>query len=237
MNKVMILGTFHFGSTDDIKQSNNKAAKNDEAIEDFVSRLSEYNPTKICVEWEKTEQRILDGRFRDYNRTKKPATHNEIDKIALPLASRVGLDKINAIDWMERGAAKIGCGDAYDYIVEKEPELHKILDKYDPVAPDYINNSLREAYLFYNSSEYCESQRAYYTNFARSGTNDNYHGMQWLIWWYQRNLNIFSNIMDIIKDSKDERVFVLIGAAHKGILEELFKDSKAVEIVNVEKYI
>ena len=73
-------------------------------------------------------------------------------------------------------------------------------------------------------------------NYARVGTED-YYGNGWLIWWYQRNLNIFTNTAALADSENDERILLIIGAAHKGILEQFFQNSLTFEVVDSLSYL
>ena len=75
---------------------------------------------------------------------------------------------------------------------------------------------------FVRANQDCEHTLAYYMNYARVGTED-YYGNGWLIWWYQRNLNIFTNTAALADSEDEERILLIIGAAHKGILEQFFQ--------------
>ena len=47
----MVVGTFHFQGRNEILE-----AKNQESIAKLIGVLSEYNPTKIVLEWEPSKQ-------------------------------------------------------------------------------------------------------------------------------------------------------------------------------------
>jgi len=71
---------------------------------------------------------------------------------------------------------------------------------------------------------------------ARIGINDGYKGMGWLIWWYQRNLIILAHLSQMIEDSND-RIFLLIGAGHVGILTNFLNESGLFEVVDPLDYL
>lgn len=98
--------------------------------------------------------------------------------------------------------------------------------------------TITDAYRSINSEEYDKNSKALYVNYARVGVKDDYYGMGWLIWWYQRNLIIFANLTELAsKGEEEERILLLIGAAHKGILTELLSDSALFEVVNTLEYL
>ncbi len=97
-----------------------------------------------------------------------------------------------------------------------------------------LNNGIIANYKMLNSKKVADDTKAYYINYARIGVND-YYGMGWLIWWYQRNMNIFANISDALEDG--DRAILIIGAAHKGLLEEFCEDSKSISLVDPLSYL
>ena len=234
MKKIMILGTFHMESKADLINTENTEMLHQtqfqEELEKIVDKLVEYKPTKIFVEIEKTEQQSLDRAYEAYLADKVKST-GEVYQIAFRLAKKTGT-KVYAIDWMERGAAIRPMSDVFDYM-NQEPAIKKEIEQYNPCKIS-LDRSITENLRILNSKEETEKSKAYYTNYARLGVSE-YYGMGWLIWWYQRNLNIFANISDLLE--VDDRGLLLIGAAHKGILEEIFQDSKSVEITDSLKYI
>lgn len=234
MKKLMILGTFHMESkADRINTENTEMLHQTQFQEEFekiADKLAEYKPTKIFVEIEKTEQPSLDRAYEAYQADKVDST-GELYQIAFRLAKKTGT-KVYAIDWMERGAAIRPMSDVFDYM-EQEPAIKKEIEQYNPCEVS-LDRSITENLRILNSKEETEKSKAYYTNYARLGVSE-YFGMGWLIWWYQRNLNIFANISDLLE--AEDRGLLLIGAAHKGILEGIFQDSKSVEIIDSLKYL
>ena len=103
-------------------------------------------------------------------------------------------------------------------------------------AIDLEKETVSEVFLRLNSQVSAQNSLAYYMNYARIGSEE-YYGNGWLIWWHQRNLNIFTNTAALTEGKKEERILLLIGAAHKGILEQFFENSKAFDVVNTLSYL
>ncbi len=232
MKKIMILGTFHMVSEEDIeKVSDKERLENmDEEFEKLIAAISGYAPNKVFVEYERDFQERLDKAFENFKKN-GGRSMNEVVKIAFPVAQRCD-SKVLAVDWMEQGAAIRPCSDVIDAL-DTEPELKTLVDSFRTPVTD-LSKGLLENFRILNSKKEVERSKAFYVNLARLGVKD-YYGMGWLIWWYQRNLNIFANIASNLKDG--DRALLLIGAAHKGILEEMLKDSKDFEIESTEGYL
>ena len=237
MNKIMILGTFHMQAKNDRVnfQGTDKICEYEAEITQLVDALAEFKPTRIAVEYCKSEQASLDGEYSEYleNGSTSP---NEIDQIAFRLAKNLGHEKVYAIDWMERGAAERPCGDVQEYAHRNQPELASEIDALSDIPVDLEKETMKEVFLRINSRESAQKSLAHYMNFARIGSEE-YYGNGWLIWWYQRNLNIFTNTAALADNKNEERVLLLIGAAHKGILEQFFQNSMAFEVVNASEYL
>ena len=237
MNKIMVLGTFHMEAKNDVNnfQQTDKILEHENEIIRIVEALSQFKPTKIAVECEKTYQAALDEAYESYLLSGSNSL-DEKSQIAFRLAKLAGLEKVNAVDWMERGAAEHACGDVLAYLRTNQPELAAEINAFAPPVVDLEKETLYEVFQRLNSVEYSRDSLAYYTNYARIGS-EKYYGNGWLIWWYQRNLNIFTNICALSEGSNDERILLLIGAAHKGILDQFFQNSQRFDVVDVSSFV
>ena len=175
MNKIMILGTFHMEAKNDRINFERTDSINEHEAEiiRLVNALAGYKPTKIAVEWCKTEQSSLDATYSDYI-TNGSTSPNEISQIAFRLAKKLGQEKVHAIDWMERGAAERPCGDVQEYLHTNQPELALELDKFVEPAVDLEKEAMRDVFLRLNSRESSQNSLAYYMNYARIGSEEYY---------------------------------------------------------------
>ncbi|MCR5585412.1 MAG: hypothetical protein K6F63_08285 [Lachnospiraceae bacterium] len=232
MKEIMVLGTFHMESDADVVNVQNKEMleEMDSEFEKLNGNLAKFKPNKFFVELERDYQADLEKAFEKYKSNGKTA-QNEIFKIAFPVAKACDA-KVIAVDWMEQGAAVRSCGDVMDALWT-EPDLKALVDSFEAANID-LNKGLIENLRLVNSEEETSKSKAFYVNLARLGVKD-YFGMGWLIWWYQRNLNIFANIAANMEEN--DRGIVLIGAAHKGLLEEMFNDSRDFTLEDTAKYL
>lgn len=237
MNKIMILGSFHMKAKNDRVNfcGTDNINKYEADIIEVVNALAEFNPTKIAVEYSKSQQAALDIAYSKYlsDGSQSP---DEIDQIAFRLAKKLGHKNVDAVDWMEMGAVEHGFGEVYEYLHAKQPKLAKEIDALEGPGADLERESLYDIFLRLNSRGSVKNTLAYYMNYARVGTED-YYGNGWLIWWYQRNLNIFANTAALAEDGNEGRILLIIGAAHKGILEQFFQNSMAFDIADASSYL
>jgi len=67
--------------------------------------------------------------------------------------------------------------------------------------------------------------------------NTDYIGAEFIGLFYQRNLNIYSNILNAQLESGAQRVLVIFGQLHIGVLQELFANNPNYEIVSPLEYL
>ncbi|MBQ4085042.1 MAG: hypothetical protein IJC54_00535 [Clostridia bacterium] len=189
------------------------------------------------MEIDRDKSAQIDAEYADYlaGRCKE---ESEVGRLAFPIAKAAGLEKVDCVDWMKLTGAEHSCGEVFERMLTEQPELAKELAQYQARAtqPDLMKESVQEAYRRYNAPEFAKDCLALYVNLARVGVEE-YYGTGWLNWWYRRNLNIFGNLCALADGKRDERVLLLIGGAHKGILEQFVRDSGAFEIENALQYI
>lgn len=241
MNQIMILGTFHMQGSCDVHGEVPEdifSERRQKEIEQIITKIKQYQPTKIAVEIDRKKDNLLNQQYIDYLNQQVELTQNEVHQIAFRLAKQLEHQRIYAVDWMEQGVSISGCGECITYLTEKEPKLHAEISQYEcePVKLDQ-NTTILDVYQRINSVEYEEMTKAYYTNYARIGVDMDYYGLGWLNWWYQRNLIIFANLAELVTQDSNERVLLLIGAAHKGILSQMLADSKVFEVVDTLEYL
>lgn len=207
-------------------------------MQNLIDKLKEFRPTKIALEVERKNQGRINQRYQEYVEGNLQLTENEVHQIGFRLAKQLGHEKVYCVDWMEQGASTKGCGEVCDYLEENESELLTEISSYEnePVMLDE-RTTIIEAYKKMNSTQFEENTKAYYVNYARIGIEDDYYGMGWLTWWYQRNLIIFANLASIVEQNSNERILLLIGAAHKGILAQMLSDSKLFEMADPLEYL
>lgn len=159
-------------------------------------------------------------------------------RLAFPIAKAAGLKTVECVDWMKLTGAEHSCGEVFERMVTTQPALAEELAQYQTraVQPDLTQECVRDAYRRYNAPEFAEDCLALYVNLARVGAEE-YYGTGWLNWWYRRNLNIFANLCALAEGRQDERVLLLIGGAHKGILEQFIQNSRAFVQDDVLRYI
>jgi hypothetical protein len=77
------------------------------------------------------------------------------------------------------------------------------------------------------------------TYIQANGVNkdNHYDGAVMVSKWYERNLKIFSNIQNLVRDKQCQRLFILYGAGHLQILRDLIKADDNLKLVEPCAYL
>ncbi|GMK37349.1 hypothetical protein PCCS19_04020 [Paenibacillus sp. CCS19] len=233
--KLMILGTFHMGPSNDLfshQLQDILTDKRQQEIVEVVERIKRYRPTKLALEVETRNSEIINGQYEQYLAGTCELRVNEIYQVGFRIASELMHRKVYCIDWMEQGASTKGSGDVYEWAKKHQPELFESI--FGWLHHTYSNEgevsyrTILDMYRECNEPFQVKQHHTMYVNMARIGDWDQYIGMEWLIWWYQRNLILFSNLARIV-DSSDDRILLIVGSAHVQIVSQFIEESGLFE--------
>jgi hypothetical protein len=245
--KVLLVGTFHFEYYDldahvtaKDKRVNVREPKRQREMEELVDYIARFKPTAIAVE-SGANTGYLMKRYRKYQQTDTLARADEMDQIGFRLMKRFALDTIHGVD------APALVNDLYDGkdSLLLRPMLDSIYADWDfssddPVSRRYkalytasddyhTDHTLLESFKYHNSTK--AQDRDYGAYLAGDFKLGQYRGADGLaMHWYSRNLRIFRNIQSLPLKPTD-RLVVLYGAGHMGILRHLFECSPEFELV------
>jgi hypothetical protein len=106
--EVLLIGTFHFKNFDpklnlDITQTNDVdvlTTENQKELEEIKKKISQFNPTKIFVEFPYNEQNKLDSLYNAFSPTDyKTVKRDEIYQLAFRVGKNLDLKKIFSCDF------------------------------------------------------------------------------------------------------------------------------------------
>ncbi len=233
--KVLVVGTFHFDypgldehkTTDENRIDVLEEPKKTE-VSELVAYLKLFRPTKIVIEarpnWGAT------NKLRAYKEGEYRNERDERFQLGMRMAKDLQLDTLYSVD------SKSLMLDIY----ENDSTLYRSLtDKIDWDAPDpyydmaenwleYDDRIIKEVNLV-DYFKYMNSREVHNANFGLyltgsistgEGQGANYLSMN----WYNRNVRIFSNIINLTEGDSD-RIMVIIGNGHAAILRQLFDAS------------
>jgi len=238
--KVMVLGTFHMRYTPDLHRvefDNLLSPKRQEEIRKVVNVLKNYNPTKIAFEVVKEEDTLLNKEYHKYLNGLLDLKVDEIHQLGYRTAAELQHKNIYAVDWME-SIGNRAISQVLDWARTEQPKLYNLIDeKYrSKLQLGLEEKSIFELICIYNEEIFIKKQHEMYMQIARIGKGVEYVGIDWVRWWYQRNLTIYSNLAEITNLSSD-RTLLIIGSAHVYLVSQFLKESGLFDVVTLDAYL
>ena len=240
--EVLNFGTFHMGFTNDANTTDfdENDRKNQERVHEVAEKLAEFDPTVIIVEHVPEQNETLQNEYRQYRENPDMTfeSPSEVELLAYELGRLSGTERIYGIDH------KMG----YNYRIGKQidnqidPTLH---DQYydDPFSfyPSIDVNedtlSLQKKLELMNTDEYLNFLIAVNADMlSHAGTEDGFEGADEAAKYYQRNLRMYSNL-NRLELSKDDRVFILMGASHTAFFRDFMRGDPKYKMVDTFDYL
>ena len=103
-------------------------------------------------------------------------------------------------------------------------------------AEEWCKLSILEGYKRVNEAEIVKMLHQFYMEFAMIGKEKDYYAMDWLTWWYKRNLILYTNIRRLITSPQD-RVLLLIGGSHVHLIKQFLEESEVCTVVDANEYL
>ncbi len=249
--EVLNMGIFHFGSSSDANttefdEESEAAQKEVRQIADMMAR---FKPTIICVESVPENQEALNALYKKF--LEDPGTLltdlGETSMLAFEVARLSGIDSIYGID------NHMGYNYSVGDFIERSPDLVNSIDpktylqltnepfndapEMAAMEKDFDNLTLADKLRFMNESKYLDNSiMSNADKLLYVGIGDEFQGADNAAIFYNRNMRIFSNLNRIPMTDED-RVFILMGAAHTAFLREFMQRSPKFEMVNTQDYL
>lgn len=245
---VLLLGTFHFNypglddhKTDKSKEVDVLTEQRQRELKELLDVIMRFKPTKLCVE---TQGAWLWHEYQEYKQG-KPLGRNEYYQLGFNIMDRAGLDTLYAVDarpliyelrygsdsarymsWVDSLYRDWDWGGETDISLRYD-SLYEATDTYE------ASHTLLESFLSMNDDHALDRDFGAYLNgffLLRQ-----YDGADVLsMHWYNRNLRIFRNIKRITT-SPEDRILVIFGAGHMGILKHLFDCDPQYRVVKLDR--
>lgn len=227
--KVLVLGSFHMHEYSGLDSERRQAQ-----IEELVSQIAKFRPTKIGVEMVPEDSEECNQKYKQYKLGAYKLEMNEIYQLGFRLGEMMGHEQIYPTDWM--GESDMEFEEIECWAKENQPEvLNEIFEGF--VYPQLLEyKSIIDYYKELNSPDLISKLHKMYVNIARIGNLNNPIGINWLSWWYKRNLVMFSHLIHLI-ESEDERILFIVGSSHISIVTQFLKESEICEVVPPINYI
>lgn len=231
--KVMVLGTFHMRYTPDIYKvefDDLLSERRQNEIRGVVEKVKIFNPTKLAFEVVKENEEEINEEYRQYLNGDLELKIDEMHQYGFRIASELGHQKVYAVDWM-KSVGNRGIGEVFEWAKTEQPDLYKYIDEKYRSGRDFnlADKSIGTLMKEMNEESSVKREHEMYMTLARIGSEDDYVGIDWLRWWYQRNLIIYSNLARIT-NSPSDRTVLIIGAAHIHLVSQFLKESGMFDV-------
>lgn len=237
---VLNFATFHMAYTPDankVKFDENDKRSKDETFA-VAKMLSEFNPTIICVERTPGETEDLNLDYSNYLKSNDYKTRygGEISLIAYQVGKLSGIVKIYCIDEQETAQYNYNIGNELKNQVDSltsKNYMQSINRDFERSQELSTLNKLKE----YNTKDFQDKLININADILTyNSTKNNFEGADEASKFYRRNLRIFSNLNQIPVKS-NERILIIMGAAHTAFLNEFMERSPKYQLNDVSKYL
>lgn len=228
--KILVLGSEHMSENEEFLSDRRQAE-----IEELVSLVQKFSPTKIAVEVITDENDRLNEQFKQYKLGTYKLVLNEIDQIGFRMAANLQHEQIYAVDWMG-GSDVTDVWEVHGWAKKNQPQLFEEIFGWVPELELTDDKSVLDFYKELNDPVLLNKLHKLYVNMARIGDFGHYVGMEWLTWWYKRNLIMYSNIARLI-DSPEERILFIVGASHCSIVSKFLEEGENCVVVSPQNYL
>ena len=242
---IMILGSTFFTNPRinrfNVRMDDVLAPKRQSEMEQLVSQIKAFAPTKIAVYTDQSFDAELNANYQGYLDGTYELTRNYKDQIGFRLAKQMGHSKLYSIaDWPKHRPIRDKIDDHlmdFDAFAEMHNQEHLLPtvssggqkirrgadgtlwvehEEYEPLIDMYIRM---------NEPESMRVDHQSYLQIARIGLKDQYPGANWVAhWWYAHNLKNFVNLTRIT-EAIDDRILLIVGVGHAYLIQQFLEDS------------
>ncbi|WP_353166324.1 DUF5694 domain-containing protein [Empedobacter brevis] len=239
---VLNVGTFHMGYTPDANTTefdeNNK--ENVRQIHEIAKQIAAFKPTIILVEQNPSRNKMLDQIYQEYLLNPKMSFENptEVQLLAYEVGRLSGTKKIYGINHQEDYMYMLG-----DLLKEQDDSVS--INRYiELLRANELKNGMKKADVkikemlqFYNHPDFLDFAIGMNADMLTTVSFRKYPlGAEQAAKYYHRNLAMFSN-MNNVPITKDDRIFVLMGATHTAFFKDFLRRSPKFKEVNSLDYL
>ncbi|WP_353098016.1 DUF5694 domain-containing protein [Empedobacter brevis] len=239
---VLNVGTFHMGYTPDANTTefdeNNK--ENIRQIHEIAKQIAAFKPTIILVEQNPSRNKMLNQIYQEYLLNPKMSFENptEVQLLAYEVGRLSGTKKIYGINHQEDYMYMLG-----DLLKEQDDSVS--INRYiELLRANELKNGMKKADVkikemlqFYNHPDFLDFAIGMNADMLTTVSFRKYPlGAEQAAKYYHRNLAMFSN-MNNVPITKDDRIFVLMGATHTAFFKDFLRRSPKFKEVNSLDYL
>ena len=211
-------------------------------IEAVVDRLARFRPNHVAVEWNAADQAKLDKRYADYRAGRYTLTADERDQLGLRLAAKLGLPRVDAVDFVGDAPGK---DSDYDFPAwmkshgrgtEWAAFQREAQAEADAVGARQRCTSVGDWLRHYADPETMRRNEVAYYAIARFGDVRDNPGANWVGNWHARNLRIYANLARVAGRPGD-RTAVIFGAGHAPLLRTYASESGTFNVADTRDFL
>lgn len=250
VTEIIILGTLHFNQFHNVN-SNHCDFSDEIRQKEFntvIENLSTFKPDAVLIEREPSQQKAIDSLYQmdnlDFNTL--PNGMSEVYQIGFKLAKANRLKTVYGVDHyqsisqnlFENGENLEVFKDSLNAFQNIGRSITGKFLKGEMNINDFLielnkkENVKMSHRLLFNTPAYVVNGR--FKNEENFNDIDHaYIGAEFISLFYERNLKIYTNILNVTRKSKGNRIILIIGQVHVGVLQELIANNPNFKLIEV----
>lgn len=258
--EILLVGFDHLAQMDNgTPTSNIFSSKKQGEIQKLTQKLAQFSPEMVMVEEEPNEQAQLDSLYALYAKNQLDLSKiengsSELYQVGFRLAKQLDLHGVTGINHYEYTPQSLLASgknieifkNGLGSLVQVARPLKKQVQADSLSIYDYIK-TMNQPELVALSHRALFNLPAYVMDgeFSQSGTNtvdqgsidNHYIGAEYISLFYNRNLKIYSNILNAQRTEHPKRIVLLMGQLHIGVLQDLLEENPNFKIIDVSTYL
>ena len=232
---VLVVGTYHMNNPGldaiNIKADDVLAPKRQGELEQLAAQIAEFRPTRVAVEIPYGRDSVSNSLYRRYLAGSYQLDRTEMQQIGFRVARAARLPRIYGVDYdLDVNVAAVMVW----ALTHGQPDLasaaQSVTTRLVAQADSMMKHATVGEILRTLNSARADSAHGVYMAALRVGADTSYPGATMTARWYERNLKIASNVLRLVESPQD-RVLVIIGAAHGPILREILERVPGIQLV------
>lgn len=252
--EVLVIGSIHFNQfhNQSIEGQNFGSPQRQAEFNSLCAQLLEFKPQAVFVEREISKQESLDSLYLLPKQAlvQRGDYYSEVYQIGFRLAKLAGLRRVYGIDYYESikqdlfekadnlnfwkdslAAFQLKARSFTKHFLTNEQSVSKFLN-----VLNQRENILMTQRLFLNSPAYLRNG-SFKEEVTKAEIDRAYIGAEYISLFYERNLKIYSNILAQVERSNAERVIIIIGQVHAGVLIDLLRLNPQFMVMDALPYL
>lgn len=257
--QILLLGSLHFNQFHDEGSpvSNFLGQKRQQEIDEVNQLLKKYQPNMILIERAPAEQAKYDSLFQLYANGKLDLNQleggtGEVYQFAFKLAKDLQHEKVYCVDYDQSTSQSLLSAGENIALYETKLENFKKVSR--GVTAEFMDGKMtfREFLTFLNKPETIQLSHQQFYNlpaYVQNGSFRSYEGLdrnaidttqigaEFISLFYERNLKIYSNILNAQLKHKGKRILLFIGQTHVGVLQDIIQNNPTYEIIPANQFL